>query len=94
MPTNLETLAVTTGMEKISFHSNAKERQCQIISNSHTIAFISHASKIMLKIFQAGLQQYTNHEISDVQAGFRKGRGTRNQIASICWIIEKATEFQ
>ena len=59
-------------------------------SNYHTIALISHASKVMLKILQARLQQYVNHELSDVQAGFRKGRGTRDQIANICWIIEKA----
>ena len=61
-------------------------------SNYHTIALISHTSKVMLKIFQARLQQYVNHELSDVQAGFRKGRGARDQIANICWIIEKATE--
>ena len=57
-------------------------------------ALISHASKVMLKVIQAGLQQYMNHELPDVQAGFRKGRGTRDQIAHICWIIEKAREFQ
>ena len=68
---------------------NAKE-----CSNYCTIALISHASKLMLKIFQARLQQYVNHELSNVQAGFRKGRGTRDQIANICWIIEKAKEFQ
>ena len=60
----------------------------------HTIALISHVSKVMLKILQAWLQQYVNHKLLDVQAGFRKGRGTRNQIASICWVIEKAREFQ
>ena len=59
-----------------------------------TIALISHASKVMLKILQARLQQYVNHEFPDVQAGFRKGRGTRDQIANICWIIKKAREFQ
>ena len=64
------------------------------MGNYHTIAFISHASKVMLKILQARFQQYLNHEIPDVQAGFRKGRGTRDQIANICWIIEKAREFQ
>ena len=63
-------------------------------SNYHTIALISHASKVMLKILLARLQQYVNHELSDVQAGFSKGRGTRHQIANIHWIIEKATEFQ
>ena len=68
---------------------NAKER-----SNYHTTALISHASKVMLKILQARLQQYINHEIPDVQAGFRKGRGTRDQIVNICWIIKKAKEFQ
>ena len=68
---------------------NAKE-----CSNYHTIAVISHASKVMLKILQAGLQQYMNHELPDVKTGFRKGRGTRDQIANICWIIEKAREFQ
>ena len=68
---------------------NAKE-----CSNYHTIALISHASKVMLKILQAKLQQYMNYELSDVQAGFRKDRGTRDQIANIRWITEKATEFQ
>ena len=68
---------------------NAKE-----CSNYHTIALISHASKVTLKILQARLQQYMNHELPDVQAGFRKGRGARYQIANICWIIEKAREFQ
>ena len=63
-------------------------------SNYRTIALISHSSKVMLKILQARLQQYVNHEIPDVQAGFRKGRGTRDQIANISWIIEKAREFQ
>ena len=68
---------------------NAKE-----CSNYNTIALISHASKIMLKILQAGLQQCMNQELPDVQARFRKGRGTRDKMANICWIIEKATEFQ
>ena len=68
---------------------NAKE-----YSNYHTIALISHASKVMLKILQARLQQYVNHELPYVQVGFRKGRGTRGQIANICWIIEKARLFQ
>ena len=62
--------------------------------NAQTIALISHASKVILKILQARLQQYMNRELPDVQAGFRKGRGTRDQIANICWIIEKAREFQ
>ena len=68
---------------------NAKE-----CSNYHTIALISHTSKVTLKILQPRLQQYMNQELADVQAGFRKGRGTRDQIANICWIMEKAREFQ
>ena len=72
------------GLEKVSLHSNPKQRQSQ------RIALISHASKVMLKILQARIQQYVNCELPDVQAGFRKGRGTRDQIAIICWIIKKA----
>ena len=94
MPANLENSAVATGLEKVSFHSNPKERQCKECSNYRTIALISHASKVMLKILQARLQQYMNHELPDVQAGFRKGRGTRDQITNICWILERAREFQ
>ena len=94
MPANLENLAVATGLEKVSFHSNHKERQCQRMLNYHTIALISHATKVMLKILQARFQQYMNHELPDVQAGFIKGRGTRDQVANICWIIEKARVFQ
>ena len=94
MPGNLENSAVATGLEKVSFHSSPKERQCKECSNYCTIALISHASKVMLKIFQARLQQYVNCELWDVQAGFRKGRGTRDQIANICWIIKKAREYQ
>ena len=89
MPANLENSAVATGLEKVSFHSNPKE-----CSNYLTIALISHASKVMLKILQAMLQQYVNCELPDVQTGFRKGRGTRDQTANICWIMEKAREFQ
>ena len=74
---------------KVSFHSSAKE-----CSNYFTIILISHTNKEILKILQARLQQYMSHELLDVQAGFRKGRGTRVQIANICWIIEKAREFQ
>ena len=77
----------------LSFY-NPKERQCQRMLNYHTIALISHASKVMLKILQASLQQCVNHELPDVQAGFRKGRGTRDQVANIHWIMEKAREFQ
>ena len=94
MPANLENSAVTTELEKVSFHSTPKKGNAKECSNSHTIALISHASKVMLKILQARLQQYVNHEFPDVQAGFKKGRGTRDQIANICWIMEKAREFQ
>ena len=94
MPANLENSAVATGLEKVSFHSNPKEMQCQRMLNYHTIALISHASKVMLKILQARLQQYVNHELPYVQASFRKGTRTRDQIANILWIIEKAREFQ
>ena len=80
MPANLENSPVVTGMEKVSFHSNPKERQ--------------HASKVMLKILQARLQQYVNRELPDVQAAFRKGKGTRDQIANICSIIENTREFK
>ena len=83
MPANLENAAVATGLEKVNFHSIPKK-----CSNHYTIALISHA--IMLKILQARLQQYLNHELPGVQAGFRKGRETRDQIANIRWITEKA----
>ena len=94
MPANLENSAVATGLEKVSFHSNPKERRCQRMLKLPQIALISHTSKVMLKILQARLQQYVNRELPDVQAGFRKGRRTRDQIANIRWIIEKAREFQ
>ena len=94
MSSNLENSIVATELEKVSFHFSLKERQCQRISNYCIIALISHTNKVMLKILQARLQQYMNHELPDVQAGFRKGRGTRDQIANIHWIIEKAREFQ
>ena len=94
MPANLENSAVARGLEKVSFHSNPKERQAKKCSNYRTIALISHSSKLMLKILQARLQQNMNHELPGVQAGFRKGRGTRDQIANIHWIIEKAREFR
>ena len=94
MPVNLENSAVDTGLEKVSFHSNHKEQQCQKCSNCHTVTLISHASKAMLKILQATLQQYMNQEFPDVQPEFRKGRGTRDQIANIRWIIEKARELK
>ena len=89
MSANLENSAVATGLVKVSFYSNAKE-----YSNYLIIALISHANKVMLKILQVRLQQYMNHEFPDVQAGFRTSRETKNQIANIHWIIEKAREFQ
>ena len=93
MPANLENSAVATGLEKVSFHSNHKgnAKKC---SNYHTIALISHTSQVMFKILQTRLQWYVNCELPDVQAGFRKGRGTRDQIANTCWVIKKAREFQ
>ena len=94
MPVNLENSAVATGLEKVSFIPIPKKGNAKECSNYHTIALISHASKVMLKILQARSQQYVNCELPDVQAGFRKGRGTRDQIANIGWIIEKAREFQ
>ena len=89
MPANLTNSAGATGLEKVSFHSNPKEGNAKECSNYRTIALISHTSKAMLKILQARLRQYVNHEFPDVQAGFRKGQGTRDQIANISWIIEK-----
>ena len=89
MSANLENSAVTTRLEMVSFHSNPKKGNAKECSNYHTNALISHASKVMLKILQARLQQFVNRELPDVQAGFRKGRGTRDQIANIRWIIEK-----
>ena len=94
MPANLENSAVATGVEKVSFHSSSNESNAKECSNYHTIALISHSSKVMLKILQVSLQQYVNCELADVRVGFRKVRGTRDQIANICWIIEKAREFQ
>ena len=79
---------------KVSFIPVPKKGNAKECSNYHTIALISYASKVMLKILQARLQQYMDHELPDVQAGFRKGRGTRDQIANICWIIKEAREFQ
>ena len=94
MPANLENSAVATGMEKSGFIPIPKKGNAKECSNYCTIALVSHASKVMLKILQARLQQYVNQELPDVQAGFRKGKGTRDQIANIHWIIEKAREFQ
>ena len=89
MPANWENSAVATGLQQVSFHSTPKE-----CSNSHTIALISHASKVMLKVLQARFQQYVKLELPDVQAGCRKGRGTKDQIANIHWIIKKARDLE
>ena len=100
MPANLENSAVTTGLEKSVFNPIPKKVSAKECSNYCTIVLISHASKVMLKILQARLQQYVNQELPDVQAGFRKGRGTRDQIANITEkatsknITEKPREFQ
>ena len=94
MPANLEISAVATGLEKVVFIPIPKKGNAKECSNYPTIALISHTSKVMLKILQARLQQYMNRELPDVQAGFRKGRGTRDQIANTHWIIKKAREFQ
>jgi len=89
IPAKTENPAVATGLEKVSFHCNPKE-----CSNYLTIALITHVSSVMLKILQARFQQYANQGFQDVQAGFRKGRGTRDQIANIHWIIEKVRGLQ
>ena len=94
MPANLENSAVATGLEKVSFHSNPKKGNDKECSNYHIIVLISHASKVMLKILQARLQQCVNQELPYIQAGFAKDRGTRDQIVNIHWIIEIAKEFQ
>ena len=85
----MENSAAATGLEKVSFHSNPKERQCQrMLKLPHHCTHLT--SKVMLKILQAKLERYMNREIPNIQVGFRKGRGTRDQIANICWIIKKA----
>ena len=94
MPANSENSAVTTGLEKSVFTPIPKKGNAKEHLNYGTIALIPHASKVMLKILQARLQHYVNCELLDVQAGFRKVRGTSDQIANICWIIKKAKEFQ
>ena len=94
MPANSENSAVATRLEKVSFILIPKKGNAKEVSNYHAVALISHTGKVMLRILQARLQQYKNHEFPDVQAGFRKGRETRDQIANIRWIIEKAREFQ
>ena len=93
MPATLKKSAVTTGLEKVSFIPIPKKGNAKDCSIYCTIALISHASKVILKILQARRQQYVNRELPDVQAGFRKGRGTRDQIANIRWVIKKR-EFQ
>ena len=94
MPANLENSAVATDLKRSVFIPIPKKGNAKECSNYHTMALISQASKVMLKILQARLQQYVNHELPDVQAGFRKGRGTRDQIANIHWMIKKARKFQ
>ena len=94
MPANLENSAWPQDWKRLVFIPVPKKGNAKECSDYHTIALISHASKVMLKILQARLQQYMKHELSDVQAGFRKSRGTRDQIINIRWIIEKAKEFQ
>ena len=94
MSASLENSSVATGLERSVFILISKKDNAKECSNYHTVALISHASTVMLKILQARLQQHVNQEFPDVQTGFRKGRGTRDQIANIHWIIEKAKEFQ
>ena len=94
MPAHLENSAVATGLERSVFIPIPKKGNAKECSNYRTIALISHASKVMLKILQARLQQYVNRELPDVQAGFSKGRGTRDQIPNIRWIMEKARKLQ
>ena len=94
MPANMENSAVATGLEEVSFIPIPKKSNAKECSNYHTIALISHAIKVMLKIFQARLQQYVSCTLLDVRAGFRKSRGASDQIANILWIIKEAREFQ
>ena len=90
MPENLENSPVATALKRSVFIPIPKKGNDKECSNYHTIALFSYTSDTILKVLQARLQQYVNHELPDVQAGFRKGRGTRDQIANICWIIKKA----
>ena len=95
MLANLENSAMATRLEKVSSHFNLKKGNAKEYSNYHTVALISHTSKVILKILQARLQHYVNQELPDIQAGFRQGRGTRDHITNICWIIKKKKrEFQ
>ena len=93
-PANLENFAVATGLEKVNLHSNPKERQCQRMFKLLYSCTNLNGSKIMLKILCSRLQQYVSQELPDIQAGIIKGRGTRDQIADICWTMKKATEFK
>ena len=93
MTANLENSAVATALEKVVFTPIPRKGNAKQCSNYHTIALISHASKLVLKILKSRLQQYVNHELPDVQAGYRKGRGIRDEIANISWIMGKAREF-
>ena len=88
-----EPWSFTQGLPRSVFISIPKKGNAKECSNYNTVALISHASKVMLKILQARLQQYVNRDLPDVQAGFRKGRGTRDQIANICWIMEEVRQF-
>ena len=90
MPANMENSAMATGLERSIFIPIPKKGNAKECPNYCTIAFISHASKVMVKMLQARFQQYMNQELLDVQAGFRKGKGIRDQFANICWIIEKS----
>ena len=94
IPANLENSAVATGLERSVFIPIPKKGNATECSNYCKIALISHSSKVMLKILQARFQKYVNQELPDIQAGFTKSRGTRDQIANICWSIKKAREFQ
>ena len=95
MSANLENSGMATELEKVSFHFSPKQGQCQrMFKLPYTVTLISYANKVMLKIFQARLQQYMNWDILGAQAGVRKGKRSRDQIVNICWIIEKAREFQ
>ena len=94
MPANLENSAVPQDWKRAVFIPIPKKGNTKECSNYHLITLISHASKVMLKILKARLQQYMDHVLPDIQVGFRKGRGTRDQITNICWTIEKAREFQ
>ena len=94
MPANLENSAEATGLEKSVFIPISKKSNAKEYSNYNTIALISHASRVMLKILQPRLQKNVNPKLPDAQTRIRKGRGNRDQIASICWIIEKVREFQ